>query len=77
MYKFELPKDISACGCLGPQFNEPHCPCTMRRLNLPPSADRLADQAYWNSPEGIQERAAKDEALRDMFNRNRRPSEHV
>jgi hypothetical protein len=73
----KMPEDVSACGCMGPQFNEPYCPCSMRRLNLPPSPERLADQSYWDSPEGIKKRAAQDKALRDMFNRNRKPSEHI
>ncbi len=77
MYQYTPLKDLKACACLGPQFNEPHCPCAMRYLNLPPSAERLADQAYRNSPEGIRERAAQDQALRDMFNRNRGPDEHI
>lgn len=32
----------SVCACLGKQFNEPECPCTMRRFRLPPSKERLA-----------------------------------
>lgn len=31
----------SVCGCLGPQFNEPYCPCMMQRTNTPPSPERL------------------------------------
>lgn len=72
-----IPEGISACACIGAQFNEPHCPCSMRRLNLPPSPERLADRSYWNSPEGVKKRAAQNQALRDMFNRNRKPSEHI
>ena len=55
-YTYDMLDLPSACACLGPQFNEPHCPCTMRRLHLPPSEERLADLAYWDSPEGKLER---------------------
>lgn len=26
--------DFTMCGCMGPQGNDPHCPCEMRRLGL-------------------------------------------
>ncbi|KWA84116.1 hypothetical protein WL29_22385 [Burkholderia ubonensis] len=30
--------DISLCACLGPVYDEPYCPCEMRRRGLPRSA---------------------------------------
>lgn len=26
--------EINMCGCLGPMYGEPHCPCQMRNLGL-------------------------------------------
>lgn len=26
--------EISLCGCIGPQNNEPYCPCKMERIKL-------------------------------------------
>lgn len=26
--------NLSACGCLGPMYGEPYCPCTMERMGL-------------------------------------------
>ncbi|MEX3984123.1 hypothetical protein AB4Y45_34785 [Paraburkholderia sp. EG287A] len=34
--------EITPCACMGPQFGEPHCPCEMERLGLPPSPERVA-----------------------------------
>lgn len=25
---------FNLCGCLGPMYGEPHCPCTMRSMGL-------------------------------------------
>jgi hypothetical protein len=27
--------EFSACACMGPMYNEPHCYCQMMRLGLP------------------------------------------
>lgn len=29
----------AACGCLGPMYNEPFCPCRMVRENIPRSKE--------------------------------------
>ena len=29
--------ELSACGCMGPQGDDPLCPCAMRRAGLTPS----------------------------------------
>ena len=34
--------ELNLCACMGPMYGEPHCPCRMTRLGLPPSAERLA-----------------------------------
>lgn len=65
--KIELP---SACACLGPQFNEPECPCTMRRLNLPPSKERLEHYAWLDSPEGKAYQKDQHDKLMSIFNKN-------
>lgn len=36
---------IEICACMGPVHGEPHCPCEMTRQGLPPSAERLAEEA--------------------------------
>lgn len=36
---------INLCACLGPIYGEPHCPCTMKRLGMPPSDARLTAEA--------------------------------
>ncbi|MBV8060498.1 MAG: hypothetical protein JO253_03090 [Alphaproteobacteria bacterium] len=51
---YEIPMD--ACGCLGPMYGEPHCPCIMRRLGLP--LNTMAREA--------EEKRAKEE-LRKLF----------
>lgn len=32
------------CAGMGPQGNEPHCPCVMKRLGLPTSAGNWTEQ---------------------------------
>lgn len=61
----------SVCACLGAQFNEPECPCVMRRLGLPPSAERLAHQAWLNSPEGKEQQRQELEKLKAAFKRSK------
>lgn len=61
----------SLCACLGPQFNEPVCPCILQVQGLPPSKERLEREAYLASPEGQAEQALLwkqfDEGVRNMF----------
>ncbi len=28
-------EEMSACGCMGPQYDEPYCPCVMRSKGIP------------------------------------------
>lgn len=35
---------ISMCGCLGPQYGEPYCPCQMTQRGLPSPEKRIAAQ---------------------------------
>lgn len=60
-------EQLSACACLGPQFNEPKCPCAMRREGLPSSPERLAHNAYWTSPEGLELSAKNLEQFKRIF----------
>lgn len=48
---------IGPCACLGPQYNEPHCACTMKAMSLERSDEYKAD----NTPEAI---ALREEQLR-------------
>ena len=57
----------SVCGCLGAQFGEPHCPCTMRRLGLPPSPERLAYITRCDTDEYKAEQAALWGELKSKF----------
>jgi hypothetical protein len=61
----------SACACLGPQFNEPHCPCTMHRLGLPPSQERLDYIAFQNTPEQIEKSKQEWEKLKQHFEKSK------
>jgi len=43
--------ELSLCGCVGEMYGEPHCPCKMKRLGLPPSEARLkAEEEARNNP---------------------------
>ena len=33
---------LRLCGCMGPVYGEPHCPCKMERLGLPSSPEHIA-----------------------------------
>jgi hypothetical protein len=57
----------SACACIGKQFDEPECPCAMRRLGLPPSEERIAYNNHWNSPEGKEIRELELQNLQQLF----------
>ena len=35
---------LTICGCLGPMYGEPHCYCTMKRLNLPLNESARAEE---------------------------------
>jgi hypothetical protein len=37
---YEIPEDLQLCACMGPQGNEPHCPCKMRRMGLDSPASK-------------------------------------
>lgn len=37
---------MGVCGCMGPMYGEPHCPCVMDRLGLPKNEEaRFAEHA--------------------------------
>lgn len=36
---------IKVCACMGAVHGEPYCPCEMERRGLPPSSERLAEEA--------------------------------
>lgn len=58
---------LKLCAGLVPQFNEPCCLCKMERECLPPSAERIAHNAYMNSPEGKAEQAAMMAQVASLF----------
>ena len=33
--------EVNLCGCMGPGYGEPYCPCEMARRGLPPSPERV------------------------------------
>ena len=63
--------NLKVCACLGPQFNEPHCQCTMNRVNLPLSQERLDYNVYLRSPEGIREQEDQWNKLKEHFDKSR------
>ena len=40
--------ELSMCGCMGPGYGEPYCPCEMTRRGLPPSPARQQATAEAN-----------------------------
>jgi hypothetical protein len=51
--------EISLCGCLGPQYGEPYCPCRMER-------EGLGEQMRSN-PLRIEANRGADERLAKLF----------
>jgi len=60
-----MKKDkVNLCACLGPMYNEPHCPCTMERMGL----ERSAEWKEYNSPANVKRREKQlEKALAKMF----------
>ena len=52
----EQYQSVGPCACMGPQGDDPHCPCEMRQKGLEPTDP-------W-TPEKV---AELKEALRNMF----------
>lgn len=38
---YDKPEGIQICGCMGPGYGEPYCPCNMARAGLPMSAEHV------------------------------------
>jgi len=50
------------CACMGPMYNEPHCPCEMKRLGIERSKEYKASI----TPEAI---AARNRELDAIFSK--------
>lgn len=59
-----MTHNYQPCACLGPQYGEPYCHCTMERLQI----ERSAEWHIEHSPEAIAKKNAElQHALSEMF----------
>lgn len=62
-----MASPIKVCACMGAVHGEPYCPCEMERRGLPPSAERIAEEARFKE---FVESGGMDDLLRNAARRS-------
>ena len=61
-----MNNSIKVCACMGAVHGEPYCPCEMERRGLPPSIERVNEEAKFKH---FVESGGLDRALRNAARR--------
>lgn len=62
-----MANPIKVCACMGAVHGEPYCPCEMERRGLPPSIERVKEEAKFKD---FVESGGMDDLLRGAARRS-------